>query len=81
MNKSVFVIKKWSVRALVAVGAMLGLSSCGGVFNSPKVYGPPPSSPDTPEVVEDVYGPPVKGVDSVANNIEVEQKRKTDSVL
>ena len=81
MNKSVFVIKKWSVRALVAVGAMLGLSSCGGVFNSPKVYGPPPVSSDTPEVVEDVYGPPVNGIDSAVNNVEVEKKHKTDSVL
>ena len=70
MKKSAFVIKKWSVRALVAVGAMLGLSSCGGVFNSPKVYGPPPRGP---EVVEDVYGPPGAG-DSAVNNVKAEHK-------
>ena len=40
-NKS-FNIKKWSVRALIAIGAILGLSSCGGrIFSTPKVYGPP----------------------------------------
>lgn len=80
MKKSAFLLKKWGVRIFVAIGAMLGLSSCVGVFNSPKVYGPPPTSPDTPEVVEDVYGPPVADGDSVVKNVEVEQKHKTDSV-
>lgn len=75
MRKPAFIIKKWSVRAIVAIGAALGLSSCGGVFTTPKVYGPPPRGP---EVVEDVYGPPVTG-DSAVNNVEADHK--TDRVL
>ena len=49
MKKVSFNIKKLSVRALLAIGAALGITGC--IFRSPKVYGPP---------VEDVYGPPVE---------------------
>ena len=60
MKKTAFIVKKWGVRAFVAIGALTGLSSCGGVFSGPKVYGPPPTPNDDIEVVEDVYGPPVE---------------------
>ena len=86
MNKTYFHIKKWTARALVAIGTMLGFSTCGSSgCSSPyeTVYGPPPEVVDSTEVevVEDVYGPPVNGIDSVVNNVEVEKKHKTDSVL
>ncbi|MBR5086909.1 MAG: hypothetical protein IKX31_07885 [Muribaculaceae bacterium] len=61
MQKKGLNIKKWSVRALIAIGTILGLSSCGGrIFSTPKVYGPPPGTNNDSEVVEDVYGPPVE---------------------
>lgn len=62
MKKVSFNVKKWSIRALTAAGAALGLASCfhpktPGIFE--KVYGPapPPSDVDI-EIIEDVYGPP-----------------------
>ena len=70
MKKISFQVKKWTVRALVTAGAMLGLSACSGSSNSsgssaPEVvYGPPPEVEKEIEVVEDVYGPPVEEIDS-----------------
>ncbi len=73
MKKMSFNLHKWVVRAMVAVGAMMGISSCsnGGkvVINNPPetVYGPPPGVfPKRVEIVEDVYGPPVESIDSVS---------------
>lgn len=40
---------KWLIRALMAMGAMLGLASCSGPKES--VYGPPPTM-DTTRVQE-----------------------------
>lgn len=75
-NKS-FNIKKWSVRALIAIGAILGLSSCGGrIFSTPKVYGPPPGANNDSEVVEDVYGPPIENLDSVKHDRTVIEKEE-----
>ncbi len=69
MMKKFFHIKKWSVRALMAMGAFLGLTSCGGgIFPAPNVYGPPPDINKDPQVVEDVYGPPVEDIDSITSN-------------
>lgn len=46
MKNFVIQIKKVTVRALMALGALIGLTSCPSVLE--KVYGPP----------ETVYGPP-----------------------
>lgn len=77
MNKTFFHIKKWTARALVAIGTMLGFSTCGsGGCSSPyeTVYGPPPEMEDSAEVevVEDVYGPPIKDIDSTIDPEMVE---------
>ena len=58
MKVTLFQIKKYSVRAFMAIGAMLGLSACVHKLGPVEcVYGPPPEA-DTIDVVEDVYGPP-----------------------
>ena len=45
MKKSTLIIRKWTARALVAVGALLGFLSCGRSNIDPSsaagVYGPP----------------------------------------
>lgn len=76
MKKVTFQIKKWTARALIAIGAMLGLSSCFHGKNGPSpyeaVYGPPPDVPPI-EVIEDVYGPPpVDDPDTVPDTVLVE---------
>ena len=57
-------IKKRVVRALMCVGAALGIASCSQSKPSSSVevvYGPPPMGEDIDiEVIEDVYGPPVE---------------------
>ena len=63
MNAIIFNIKKWSVRAMMAVGTLLGISSCAHTKLNPSapetVYGPPPTvEPVEIEMIEDVYGPP-----------------------
>ena len=72
MNKVSFAVKKWTARAAVALGALLGISACSTIKNGPNpaagVYGPPPNySQNKVEAVEDVYGPPVEeiAIDSV----------------
>lgn len=66
MKKSTFIIRKWGVRAMVAVGAALGLSSCGH-HPGETVYGPPPSDDDSSiEVSAEVYGPPVEDIDDIS---------------
>jgi hypothetical protein len=74
MKRMIFPIKKWGVRAFVAIGAIFGLSSCGGVFSTPKVYGPPPSPNNDIEVVEDVYGPPVGDLDTISPSDSIIKK-------
>ena len=69
MKKVSFSVHKWGVRALVAVGAAIGLTSCTHKIDpniAAGVYGPPPGyRPQGINVVEDVYGPPVERIDSV----------------
>lgn len=71
-----FRIKKWVARALMTIGAALGVTSC--INNKPAsgpieaVYGPPPG--DDIEVVEDVYGPPIESPDSDIVNDNVVAK-------
>ena len=65
--------KKWTVRALLAIGTLLGLTSCHKTIYDPKsiegVYGPPPGYYDNVEPVKTVYGPPpVKVVDGSSDN-------------
>ena len=85
MKKVSFNVQKWGVRALVAVGALLGLSSCTHKFGpnpAEGVYGPPPGyNPPRINVVEDVYGPPVERIDSVKASDEPELKQEKDSEL
>ena len=76
MKKVTFQMKKWTARALMAIGAMLGLSSCFHGKNGPSpyecVYGPPPNDPSI-EVIEDVYGPPpLDEPDTVPDTVLVE---------
>ena len=62
MSNLYFKIKKWTVRALVAIGTLLGLTSCQKTIYEPKsiegVYGPPPGYYEKVEPVKVVYGPP-----------------------
>lgn len=64
MKKSAFVIKKWAVRALVVVGAMIGISSCSdnSKKNSQSNESPESDKQSDIEVVEDVYGPPIEDI-------------------
>ena len=72
MRNLSFIIRKWGIRAMLAAGAAIGLSSCThrlGPNPAEGVYGPPPGSSDSTrrviKVLEDVYGPPVENVDSI----------------
>lgn len=74
MKKVSFNIKKWTVRSMVAIGAMLGLSACSNnsSTNSTVVlYGPPSMLEDDMEQVEDVYGPPVEDIGDEIEPVEV----------
>ena len=62
MKGTVIGLKKLAVRGALALGALLGLTSCPRVLQQEKVYGPPPASPDAPikdsiQVRKLVYGP------------------------
>lgn len=57
MKKVAFIIKKLSARVMVAVGSLLGVSSCF-LVPSENVYGPPPECAPDIDNVEVVYGPP-----------------------
>lgn len=60
MKKTTFHIKKYAVRAFVAIGAALGLAACTQV-KSPgpeKVYGPPTKVDTIINERKLVYGPP-----------------------
>ena len=59
MKETFTQLKKLAVRGFMAVGALLGLTSCP-IGPQPNVYGPPPGvdSIDTIDVVKVVYGPP-----------------------
>ena len=68
MKETITKVTKLAVRGLMAVGALLGFTSCP---NRPAecVYGPPPGvdtlgrvMQDSIEMIEDVYGPPVEEV-------------------
>ena len=83
MKKVSLNVQKWGVRALVAIGALLGISSCSHKIDLKSiegVYGPPPGyTPPKINVVEDVYGPPVERIDSVVSTEEPELKQ--DNIL
>ena len=78
MKKVCFNMHKWSVRALVAIGALLGISACSHRVANPAegVYGPPPGyvSPEI-NAIDDVYGPPVVRKDSVPQLPEKDQSK------
>lgn len=76
MSNLYFRSKKWIVRALVAIGALLGLTSCHKTIYDPKsiegVYGPPPGYYENVEPVKVVYGPPpVNVVDGPSDNATI----------
>ena len=81
MSNLYFRSKKWAVRALVAIGTLLGLTSCHKTIYEPKsiegVYGPPPGNYENVEPVKVVYGPPpvrvVDGPGDKAIIIDVEE--------
>jgi hypothetical protein len=84
MKKSAFIMKKWTVRAFVALGILLGLTSCNKTFVGPieNVYGPPPSYGVKAVPVEDVYGPPIEKLDTIKTpeNAVIEEPVKTKEV-
>ena len=60
MNQTITQLKKYGIRALMAVGALLGLTSCPRTQEC--VYGPPPGidtleGRDSIQVRKLVYGP------------------------
>ena len=68
MKETITQLTKVAVRGLMAIGALLGFTSCPG-RPAECVYGPPPGADtlghvkqDSIEVIEDVYGPPVEEV-------------------
>ena len=72
MKKSTFIIKKWLVRGLVIVGALIGVTSC---HHAKKHHSSDAdeslSSSATSEVsdvsvVEDVYGPPIEDIEGIS---------------
>ena len=75
MKKSTFIIKKWLVRGLVVVGALIGVTSC---HHAKKHHSSDAdeslSSSATSEVsdvsdvsvVEDVYGPPIEDIEEIS---------------
>ena len=76
MKKVSFNIKKWSVRSMVAIGALLGLSACSSSGGSSSkslecVYGPPPDVEKEIEQIEDVYGPPIEDIGEEIEPVEV----------
>ena len=76
MNNLYFRSKKWAIRALMAAGALLGLSSCHKTIYDTKavegVYGPPPGYYENVEPVKVVYGPPpVNVVDGPSDNATI----------
>ena len=77
MNRLNFNIRKWGIRAMVGLGAALGVSSCSHKANpAAGVYGPPPGSrPIKVGAIEDVYGPPVERMDSANADAELEPKK------
>lgn len=76
MKKMSFNIHKWSARAMVSLGALIGISSCSyktSLSPAENVYGPPPGYKiPSIDVVEDVYGPPVERLDSAKATNESE---------
>jgi len=82
MKKFNFNVHKWCVRTLVAIGALLGISSCThklGPNPAEGVYGPPPGYvPQRAKTIEDVYGPPVENIDSIRATNEPELKQNKD---
>jgi hypothetical protein len=60
MNNLFLQIKKWSIRAFIAVGALLGLSACHSNKNVVTTTTDPGYYPGGggPEIHKTVYGPP-----------------------
>lgn len=67
MSTLPFNIKKWTVRCLLSIGALLGFSSCFHPKGAPSpssaeaVYGPPPEEYN--QSVEQVDSPQIQGQD------------------
>lgn len=82
MKKFNYNVHKWCVRTLVAIGALLGISSCThklGPNPAEGVYGPPPGYvPQRAKAIEDVYGPPVENIDSIRATNEPELKQNKE---
>ena len=84
MKKVGFNIHKWTARSFVAIGTLIGISSCShkvGPNPAEGVYGPPPGyNPPNINVIEDVYGPPVERIDSAKTEInQMEPEQYKDS--
>lgn len=87
MKKVSFNIYKWTVRSLMAVGALLGIAACSKHFTSPNpaeaVYGPPPGYYGiSVQPIEDVYGPPVEELkpDTASHKVvETVQEQEIDN--
>ena len=70
MKKSAFLIKKWGVRAMVAVGSLFGISLFSCTPSQSHDDSSASASEDKKsdvEVVEDVYGPPVEDIDDISS--------------
>ena len=79
MKKTTFTIRKWLVRGLVVVGAMIGVTACQHTkkynLDDDESISSSKSSEDSDisevsdisdiSVVEDVYGPPVEEIDDM----------------
>ena len=76
MKKTTFTIRKWLVRGLVVVGAMIGVTACQhtkkynldddeSISSSKSSEVSDVSEVSDISVVEDVYGPPVEEIDDM----------------
>jgi hypothetical protein len=72
MKKYTFIIKKWLVRGLVVIGALVGVTacqhSCKKSHNSDadeSLSSTAASEKSDVSVVEDVYGPPIEDIEEV----------------
>ncbi len=69
MRKSTLTIRKWLVRGLVVVGALIGVTACHSSHkkhcNSDADESLSSSESSEISVVEDVYGPPIEEVETV----------------
>lgn len=74
MKKPTFVIRKWLVRGLVVIGAMIGVTACQhtkkyNLDDDESISSSEASDASDSDisVVEDVYGPPVEDIEEVSS--------------